>query len=353
MTESMIRQAIQKLNAREDLTRAEARAVMEVLLSGSVPDSDIVTFLAALRDKGEQPAELIGFAEVMRERSAGLLRRSGVNLEGLVRGEPLLDTCGTGGDGGGTFNVSTAAALVATATGVRVAKHGNRSISGRCGSADVLEALGVALNLPFERIPECLDRTGMVFLFAPHLHLAMKHVMNARRSLKTKTVFNLLGPLSNPLGATAQLVGVYDRARTEMMAQASVEVGIRKVFVVAGHDGLDEITLSGLTQISETGNGEVRTRDIGPNEFGLQPAPQGSVRGGDVATNARLLRCVLAGEHGPHRDAVLVNTSAALVAVGRASGFLEGVAIAAGAIDSGKAISKLSELVEFTRKHGR
>jgi len=349
----MIRTAIQKLDAREDLTRAEARAVLEALLAGSVPDSDIVTFLTALRDKGEQPAELIGFAEVMRDRAAGLLRRSGVNLEELTRGEPLLDTCGTGGDGAGTFNVSTATALVAAAAGVRVAKHGNRSISGRCGSADVLEALGVALDLPFERIPECLDRTGMVFLFAPHLHLAVKHVMNARRSLKTKTVFNLLGPLSNPLGASAQLIGVYDRARTEMMARASAEVGTRRAFVVAGHDGLDEITLSGLTQLSETGNGQVRTRDIGPDEFGLQPAPQGSIRGGDAATNARLLRSVLAGEHGPYRNATLANTSAALVAAGKARGFVEGVTLAAGAIDSGKALHTLIALAEFTRKHRR
>jgi len=349
----MIRTATQKVDAREDLTRAEARAVMEALLSGSVPDSEIVMFLVALHNKGEQPSELVGFAEVMRGRAAGLLRRSGVNLEELVCGEPLLDTCGTGGDGAGTFNVSTATALVAAGAGVRVAKHGNRSISGRCGSADVLEALGIALDLPFERIPECLDRTGIVFLFAPHLHLATKHVMNARRSLKTRTVFNLLGPLSNPLGATAQLIGVYDRARTEMIARASVEVGTRRAFVVAGHDGLDEITLSGLTQLSQTVNGEVHTRDIGPDEFGLQPAPRGSVRGGDAATNARLLSSVLAAEHGPYRDVVLANTSAALVAAGKARGFVEGVALAAGAIDSGKARHTLTALAEFTQKHRR
>jgi anthranilate phosphoribosyltransferase len=327
--------------------------VMEALLSGSVPDSDIVTFLVALHNKGEQPSELIGFAEVMRGRAAGLLRGSGVKVEEFVRGEPLLDTCGTGGDGAGTFNVSTVTALVAAAAGVRVAKHGNRAISGRCGSADVLEALGVALDLPFEHIPECLDRAGMVFLFAPHLHLSMKHVMNARRSLKTRTVFNLLGPLSNPLGASAQLIGVYDRARTEMMARASVEVGTRRAFVVAGHDGMDEITLSGLTQLSQTNNGEVRTRHIGPDEFGLQPTPQGSVRGGDAATNARLLRSVLAGEPGPYRDAVLANTSAALVAAGKASGFVEGAALAAGAIDSGRARHTLTALAEFTQKHRR
>jgi anthranilate phosphoribosyltransferase len=347
----MIRTIMGKLETREDLTRAEARAMMEALLSGSVPDPDIVAFLVALREKGEHASELVGFAEVMRARAAELLRKSGVNPEEVARGEPLLDTCGTGGDGACTFNISTATALVAAAAGVRVAKHGNRSISSRCGSADVLEALGVAIDLPFERIPECLDRMGMVFLFAPHLHLAMKHVMNARRSLKTKTVFNLLGPLSNPLGANVQLIGVYDRARTEMMARASAAVGTRRAFVVAGHDGLDEITLSGPTQLSETDSGEVRTCDIRPEEFGVQAAPYSSIQGGDAVTNARLLRTVLAGEQGPHRDAVLINTSAALVAAGKAGGFVEGVAVAAEAIDSGAARRTLAALAEFTQKY--
>jgi anthranilate phosphoribosyltransferase len=317
-----------------------------------VPDPDIVAFLRALRDKGEQASELVGFAEVMRARAGDLLRGFGVNQEELARGEPLLDTCGTGGDGAGTFNVSTATALVAAAAGVRVAKHGNRSISSRCGSADVLEALGVALDLPCERIPECLERTGMVFLFAPHLHLAMKHVMNARRSLQTKTVFNLLGPLTNPLAASVQLMGVYDRGRTEMMARVSAEVGTRRAFVVAGHDGLDEITLSGPTQLSEADSGEVRTRDIGPEEFGVQPAPRGSLRGGNTLTNASLLASVLAGEHGPYRDAVLMNTSAALVAAGKAREFAEGAACASEAIDSGAARRTLAALAEFTQKHG-
>jgi anthranilate phosphoribosyltransferase len=347
----MIRAIIQKLEAREDLTRVEARGAMEALLSGCVADPDVVAFLIALRDKGEQASELVGFAEVMRGQAAELLRRSGVNHVELARGESLLDTCGTGGDGAETFNISTATALVAAAAGVHVAKHGNRSISSRCGSADVLEALGVAIQLPLERIPECLDRTGIVFLFAPHLHLAMRHVMKARRSLKTKTVFNLLGPLTNPLGASVQLIGIYERAHTEMMARASLEVGTRKALVVAGHDGLDEITLSGPTQLSETAGAEVRTRDIGPEEFGLRPAAHGSLRGGDPAANAHLLHCVLAGEHSTYRDAVLANTSAALVAAGRATGFVEGVALAAEALDSGAARRTLMKLVEFTREH--
>ncbi len=345
-----IRDAIQKLDQHADLTRAEARGVMEHLLSGGVPDPEIIALLVALRDKGEQAAELVGFAEVMRERAAELLRAAGVNLEALAS-VPLLDTCGTGGDAQGTFNVSTATALVAAAAGARVAKHGNRSISSRAGSADVLEALGVVIDLPLARIPECLERVGMVFLFAPHLHLAMKHVMNARRTLKTKTVFNLLGPLTNPLAATVQLAGVYDRARTAMMAEALAAVGTRRAFVVAAWDGIDEISTTGPTQLSETNGISVKTRDVTPEDFGLGRASVEALRGGDPAANAELLRRVLEGEPGPHRDVVRANASAALVAAGKAQGFLEGVALAAEAIDSGAARGTLVALVEFTRKH--
>ncbi len=346
-----IPEAIQKITACEHLSRAEARAVMEELLSGTVADADIVAFLAALRDKGEQSEELVGFAEVMRACASEGLQRAGVDLESIARHEPLLDTCGTGGDGQGTFNVSTAAALVAAAAGARVAKHGNRSISSRCGSADVLEALGVAIDLPLESIPSCLEEVGMVFLFAPRLHLAMKHVMSARRSLKTKSVFNLLGPLTNPLRASVQLVGVYDAARTEMMAQALSAVGARRVYVVAGSDGIDEITLTGPTRVSSTENGEVHTRDIHPEEFGLARAPLEALRGGDPATNARLLRGVLEGERGPYRDVVLANAAAALILAGRARAFEEGVARSAEALDSRAAHAKLEALIEFTRKN--
>src|SRR5947209_3705238 len=246
-----IHEAIEKLEGGSDLTRPEARDAMECLLSGSVPDPEIMALLVALRDKGEQTEELIGFAEVMRARAAEHLRGAGVDVDGLSRRDLLLDTCGTGGDGQGTLNVSTATALVAAATGVRVAKHGNRSISSRCGSADVLEALGVSLDLPLARITECLERVGMVFLFAPHLHLAMKHVANARRPLKTKTVLNLLGPPTNPLGPAIQLLGVYDRALTAMMAHSLSAIGTRRAFVVAAWDGTDEISTTGPTQLSE------------------------------------------------------------------------------------------------------
>jgi anthranilate phosphoribosyltransferase len=346
-----VHEATQKAQAGEHLSREEARRVMEHLLSGSVSDPEIAAFLAALRDKGEQRDELVGFAEVMRACAGEGLRHAGVDLEGVARGEPLLDTCGTGGDGRGTFNVSTAVALVAAAAGIRVAKHGNRSISSRCGSADVLEALGVALDLPLERIPACLEEVGMVFLFAPRLHFATKHVMNARRSLKTKTVFNLLGPLTNPLRASVQLVGVYDPARTEMMAEALKAVGTLRVLVVAGADGLDEITTTGSTRLSSVDGGTVQTRDVAPEDFGLARASLDALRGGDPDTNARLLRRVLAGESGPHRDLVLANAAAAFTLAEKAQGFAEGVAKAAEVIDSGGAHKKLAALVDFTQKN--
>jgi anthranilate phosphoribosyltransferase len=345
-----IHEAIEKVGLREHLTRAEARRVMQQLLSGSLPDEQIVAFLAALRDKGEQAEELVGFAEVMRAHATEGLRAAGVELESISYREPLLDTCGTGGDGRGTFNVSTAAALVAAAAGVRVAKHGNRSISSCCGSADVLEALGVGIDLPLGRIPACLDQIGMVFLFAPRLHLAMKHVMNARRSLKTKSVFNLLGPLTNPLAATVQLVGVYDATRTEMMAQTLRTVGTSRAYVVAGSDGIDEITTTGPTRLSSCHSHGLETRNVDPEEFGLLRASLEQLLGGDAATNARLLLRVLEGERGPHRDVVLANAAAALNLAGKAESFPEGAERAAQAIDSGAARAKLRALVEFTRR---
>jgi anthranilate phosphoribosyltransferase len=346
-----IRESIETIKAQTHLKREEARAVMQQLLSGSVPDVDIVAFLAALRDKGEQANELVGFAEVMRIHAAETLLAAGVRVESISHREPLLDTCGTGGDGRGTFNVSTAAALVAAAGGVRVAKHGNRSISSRCGSADVLETLGVGMDLPFEQIPQCLDETGIVFLLAPRLHLAMKHVMNARRVLKTKSVFNLLGPLTNPLAATIQLVGVFDAERTEMMAETLRAVGTQRAYVVAGSDGIDEITITGATRISASSGRGVETRNVYPEEFHLPRASIEQLHGGDAATNARLLLNVLEGERSPYRDVVLANAAAALTLAGKAQDFPEGVERAAEALDSGAARAKLQALVAFTQRH--
>ena len=344
-----IQEAISRVTRGESLRREEARAMMGQLLTGGVSEDETVALLVALREKGEQASEIIGFAEVMRAQAQEVLRGSGVDSSALAA-EPLLDTCGTGGDGRATFNVSTAAALVAAGAGVRVAKHGNRSISSRAGSADVLEALGVEIHLPLEQIPACLDKVGMVFLFAPHLHLAMKHVMPARRRIKSKTVFNLLGPLTNPLGASVQLAGVYDSARTEMMAEALGAVGTRRALVVAGSDGLDEITTSGPTKLSDYNAHAVKTREILPEDFGLPRAAAESLAGGDAAENARLLWRVLEGETGPARDCVLANAAAALVAAEKAGEWTAGVAMAAEAIDSGAARHVLNRLVEFTRR---
>jgi anthranilate phosphoribosyltransferase len=346
-----LEEVTEKIEQGSDLSRAEARAVMDELLSGTAGDQEIIRLLAALRDKGETTQEVVGFAEVMRLRAGHVLREAGVKLEELAQGEPMLDTCGTGGDGSGTFNVSTAAALVAAAAGVRVAKHGNRSISSRCGSADVLKELGVKIDLRLDRIPACLEQVGMVFLYAPHLHLAMKHVMNARRSLKTKTVFNLLGPLTNPLGATVQLVGIYDRQRLALMAEALAAVGTRRAFVVAAHDNVDEISTTGPTLVTEVNGDTIRSREILPEDFGFARSPAGAFQGGDATRNAKLLRNVLNREYGPYRDVVLANASAALVAAGKAQTFREGVECAAEAVDSGAARRTLAALIEFTSRN--
>lgn len=335
----------------QSLERQEAHAVMEELLSGRAPDQHIVALLLALRDKGETTAELVGFAEVMRAQARQVLADAGVRVEELIDSQALLDTCGTGGDRRGTANVSTATALVVAGCGVPVAKHGNRSISSRCGSADVLEALGVAIDLPLRYIPACLDEAGMVFLFAPHLHLAMKHVMAARRSIKSKTIFNLLGPITNPLEARHQLTGIYDETRTEMMAEALGMVGTRRAIVAAGSDGLDEITIAGPTTLSEYNSGRIETCNVLPEDFGLSRAAGETLAGGDAEQNARLLLQILDGEKNPLRDCILANSSAALVAAGKAGEFREGVAQAVKSIDSGEAKHTLRALVEFTVEH--
>jgi len=348
-----ISEAIEKVKTGQSLERQEAHAVMEELLSGRVPDPQIVALLLALRDKGETVAEVVGFAEVMRAQAKEILADAGVRAEQFADSKALLDTCGTGGDKRGTANVSTATALVVAGAGVPVAKHGNRSISSRCGSADVLEALGVAIDLPLENIPACLDDVGMVFLFAPHLHLAMRHVMPARRSIKSKTIFNLLGPVTNPLEASHQLTGVYDEARTEMLAEALGAVGTRRAIVVAGSDGLDEITITGASKISEYDSGRIETRHVQPEDFGLPRAGGESLAGGGPEQNARLLIEILDGEKSPLRDCVLANASAALVAAGKAGDLKEGVAVAAEAVDSGEARRTLRALVDFTDRHRR
>jgi anthranilate phosphoribosyltransferase len=337
-------EATRKVEAGENLRRHEAEAAMEELLSGRASDAEIASLLAALRRKGESVEELVGFATAMRRHARPVFN------SGCRPAQALVDTCGTGGDGCGTFNVSTAAAFVAAGAGARVAKHGNRSFSSRCGSADVLEALGANLAVPPERMGAAIEQAGIGFLFAPAVHTEMRHAAAARKKLGGRTVFNLLGPLTNPAGASAQVLGVYAAGLTELLARALAELGVRHAFVVHGTDGLDEISLSAETHVAEVQNSAVRCYTVAPEDFGLCRAPLEALAGGDAAENARIIRAVLDGERGPRRDVVLANTSAALVAAGQAADFRAGVQAAAKAIDSGAAQQRLERFVAFTNE---
>ena len=334
------------------LTRDEARTVMAEILSGSATDAQIAALLVALHMKGETVEEIVGFAQAIRTAATPLETEDGhaLDLSGTER-DALVDTCGTGGDTSGTFNISTATALVAAGAGVRVAKHGNRSVTSKCGSADVMEALGVKIDLPPAQIAKCLEQTGIAFLFAPALHSAIKHVQVARRELRLRTVFNLLGPLTNPAHASAQVVGVYSADLVEKLAEALSELGLRRALVVHGRDGLDEITITGPTLVGEVRDSRVRSYEITPEEFGLRRAPLSAIAGGDATENAAIIRRVLEGERSPCRDVVLLNAAAALVAAGQADTLQAAVPVAAYAIDSGHARQRLQLLVEFTNSN--
>lgn len=342
---------LEQIESRENLSRSQSEALMEELLSGRMAHADVVRFLLAMRAKGETVEELVGFALVMRRHATPVPLAAGVSQKGAAIDEwPLVDTCGTGGGSGGTFNVSTAAALVVAGAGVRVAKHGNRSISTRCGSADVLEALGVNLSLSPERIGEAIATIGIGFLFAPAMHTAMKHAMPARREVGGRTIFNLLGPLTNPAGAAAQLVGVPDVLLVEKLGHALAELGAKRAFVVHGLDGLDEISLSGETEIAEVRGRAVNRYRVAPEDFGVARASLAELAGGDPAKNAQIIRNIMNGQRGPQRDFVCINASAALVAAGRAAHFKDGARIAGESIDSGEAKGKLEALIAFSRK---
>jgi anthranilate phosphoribosyltransferase len=339
----MLTEALEAVVAGENLTPATAEAVMEEILSGRATDAQIAGLLVALRVKGETVDELVGFARAMRRHALPVFPDGSPP-------QPLVDTCGTGGDAAGTFNISTAAAFVVAGAGVAVAKHGNRSISSHCGSADVLEALGVAIEPPAERTRAAIEQVGLGFLFAPAIHPAMRHAMRARRELRLRTVFNLLGPLTNPAGAHVQVVGVFQRNATELLARALGELGVERAFVVHGLDGLDEITLSTETHISELRDGVVRNYTVAPEDFGLRRAPREALAGGTAEQNARIVRQVLQGAPGPQREVVLANAAAALVAAGCADGWREGVRLAERSIDSGAALAKLEALAAFHRQ---
>lgn len=333
-----IREAIETLVNRVDLSEEETIEVMNQIMTGEATPLQVASFLTALRMKGETMQEVTGAARVMREK----VRRV------KVKADPVLDVVGTGGDQKGTINISTASAFVAAGAGVTVAKHGNRSVSSKSGSADVLAALGVKIDAPKERVEECLERIGIGFLFAPLLHEAMKYAVQPRREIGIRTVFNLLGPLTNPAGATHQLTGIYDGGLTELIAQVLRNLGTVRAMVVHGMEGLDEISLCGPTKISELRDGQIRNYTLTPEEVGLKRCRLEEIQGGNPEQCADALRAVLRGEKGAKRDVVLLNSGAALYVSGAAGSTAEGIRLAAESIDSGKAQAKLEQLVRMT-----
>jgi anthranilate phosphoribosyltransferase len=335
---------LHRLMKRETLSAEDARAAMTAILAGESTTAQIAAFATALHMKGETADELRGLAEAMRA--------SCVRLDHGITGEPLLDTCGTGGDAQGTLNVSTIAAFVVAGAGVRVAKHGNRSFTSRCGSADLLEALGARIDLTPAETARAIREVGFGFIYAPAYHPAMRHAAQARAELKIRTAFNLLGPLTNPAGATAQLVGAPSARTAELMALTLASLGLQRGYVVHGADGLDEISTTGESIMIGILRGAIDHRVVTPEEFGVPRAGLDLLRGGGLEQNAVIARAVLAGVKGPHRDIVLVNSAAALMAAGRAASIEEGMQAAAGSIDSGAARAKLAAFVEFTRQAG-
>ncbi|MDE2998247.1 MAG: anthranilate phosphoribosyltransferase [Gemmatimonadota bacterium] len=333
-----IQDAIAKLIEGQDLARERMIGAMNQIMSGGATDAQIGAFLVALRVKGETVEEIAGAAEVMREKATRVETRHAT----------VVDTCGTGGDRSGTFNISTAAAFVVAGAGLCVAKHGNRAASSVCGSADVLKELGVNIEASPETMGRCLDEAGIGFLFAPALHGAMKYAIGPRRELGVRTVFNALGPLTNPAGATRHLIGVYSRTLTGTLAEVLRTLESERAFVVHGLDGLDEITTTGPTQVSELNDGTVSTYEITPEELGVSRASAGDLAGGNAETNAAILRRVLHGEPGPRLDVVLLNAAAAIVAGGKALDLPAAMELARETVDSGRAMDKLEELKQIS-----
>lgn len=326
------------------LTQAEAHDLMCEMLSGSMDTTGIAEVLAYLRRKGETVAEIVGFASAMREMAQP------VNLDQSQ--EAVLDTCGTGGDGANTFNISTATAFVVAGAGLRVAKHGNRRISSQCGSADVLEQLGVRVSLSSEDVAECVRQTGMGFLYAPLLHPAVKHAQEARLQLKGQTVFNLLGPLTNPVQARMQLIGAFSIRAAEMLAQTASRLGTERAYVVHGADGLDEISTTGPTICFQVEEGKVQKGMWSPQDFGVETASIDDLKGGSPQDNAQIVRDILDGQPGPRRDIVVVNAAAALLLAHKAADIRGACQLAEESINSGAAKAKLKQLARFTTQHG-
>jgi anthranilate phosphoribosyltransferase len=333
---------IHKTERLEPLTREEAGALMEELLSGRIATPEIVRLLLAVNRRQVNAVELGAFARVMRHHAAPVFATE------AERPMHMVDTCGTGGDGSGTFNISTAVAFVAAAAGARVAKHGNRSVSSRSGSADVLEALGIRIDLPLQQAGRAIREIGIGFLFAPTAHSATRHVVPARKQIGVRTIFNLLGPLTNPAGAHSQILGVFSGDMIDLVAGTLVELGIERAFVVHGCGGLDEISLAGETQVAEVLDGTIRRFVLTPDDFGMPLAPVEALQGGSPEENARIILGLFDGERGPRRDIVLINSAAALVVTGIAKDFRDGFQLAEQALSSGAALAKLEQLRTFT-----
>ncbi|MGB5985394.1 MAG: anthranilate phosphoribosyltransferase [Desulfobacterales bacterium] len=338
----MFRESLSKIISRQDLSEEEMSAVMETVLAGEASESQIGALMGALATKGETFSEVAGAARAMRRKAHRL----------QVTAPVVVDTCGTGGDGLSTFNISTTTAFVVAGAGVTVAKHGNRSVSSKCGSADVLESLGVNLNVDPELVEEAVETIGIGFLFAPLYHSALRHAAKPRQEVGIRSIFNMLGPLTNPAGANCQLLGVFAPELTEMFAEALKLLGTRRALVVHGHDGLDEISVCAETRVSELAEGRVKTYDINPEIYFGGLAEHGDLAGGDPTENAAITHKILAGEPGPRRNVVLLNAGAALMAAGRALDIKEGIDQAAQAIDSGKAQDKLELLIQYTTENG-
>ncbi|PIU82848.1 MAG: anthranilate phosphoribosyltransferase [Elusimicrobia bacterium CG06_land_8_20_14_3_00_38_11] len=350
----MIKEAIAKVVQKENLTEKEAIDVMTEIMTAQATESQIASFITALRMKGETIDEITGCAKVMREHATKIIvKKHAVDIdrdEINIDWETIVDTCGTGGDKTKTFNVSTATAFVAAGAGVVVAKHGNRAVSSKCGSADVLEELGINLELPREKVEECINKIGIGFLYAPLLHSAMKYAIGPRRQIGIRTIFNILGPLTNPAGANAQVLGVYSPDLTETLAFVLKNLGSKSAFVVHGIDAIDEISITGKTQISELKNGIIKTYTVKPEDFGLKKAKVGDIAGGDAKENAKIILDILTGKKGPKRDIVLLNTAAVLTAAGKSKNFKEGIELAQRSIDLGKALKKFEELKKYCGK---
>jgi len=334
----MIKEAIDKAVKKQDLQEAEMMQAMEEIMEGVATPAQIGAFITALRMKGETVEEVTGAARIMRQKATR------VNACATT----IVDTCGTGGDSLNTFNISTATAFVVAAAGIVVAKHGNRAVSSGCGSADVLEALGVNISADQDVVEECVQQIGIGFLFAPKLHGAMKYAIGPRREIGIRTIFNMLGPLTNPAGATAQLLGVYDAKLTEMFADALKNMGTKRAFVVYGMDGLDEVTLSRETRVAELKDGIIKTYNINPVDYFSKTYPLEDIRGGDPQKNAQIIRDVLSGKNGACRNIVLLNAALAIIAGEKAGDIKEGIKVAADCIDSGAAVKKLQALIEMS-----